>query len=63
MVHRDLKLENIFINSNSGEIKIGDLGLARTMDQKTQLLSCVGERRAPRSDLGWLPCHVPARLF
>ena len=42
VVHRDIKLENIFINSHSGEIKIGDLGLARTMELKTQLHTCVG---------------------
>lgn len=28
IIHRDLKCENIFINSNLGEVKIGDLGLA-----------------------------------
>ena len=48
VVHRDIKLENIFINSHSGEIKIGDLGLARTMEMKTQLHTCVGA--SPRPD-------------
>ena len=28
IIHRDLKCDNIFFNSNSGTIKIGDLGLA-----------------------------------
>ena len=31
IIHRDIKCENIFINSNSGEIRIGDLGLATCM--------------------------------
>lgn len=31
VIHRDIKCDNIFINSNSGEIKIGDLGLAATL--------------------------------
>jgi WNK lysine deficient protein kinase len=28
IIHRDLKCDNIFVNSNDGVIKIGDLGLA-----------------------------------
>ncbi|CAG9463388.1 unnamed protein product [Pedinophyceae sp. YPF-701] len=28
IIHRDLKCDNIFINGSSGEVKIGDLGLA-----------------------------------
>lgn len=28
IIHRDLKCENIFINGNNGQAKIGDLGLA-----------------------------------
>jgi WNK lysine deficient protein kinase len=28
VIHRDLKCDNIFINETTGEIKIGDLGLA-----------------------------------
>jgi WNK lysine deficient protein kinase len=31
IIHRDIKCDNIFINSNSGEIKIGDLGLSTTL--------------------------------
>lgn len=31
IIHRDIKCDNIFINSNSGEIKIGDLGLSTAM--------------------------------
>ncbi|KAL5199133.1 hypothetical protein ABZP36_002645 [Zizania latifolia] len=28
IIHRDLKCDNIFVNGNQGEVKIGDLGLA-----------------------------------
>lgn len=28
IIHRDMKCDNIFVNSNDGTIKIGDLGLA-----------------------------------
>ena len=31
IIHRDIKCDNIFINSNSGEIRIGDLGLSTPM--------------------------------
>ncbi|KAK9111310.1 hypothetical protein Scep_018829 [Stephania cephalantha] len=31
IIHRDLKCDNIFINGNHGEVKIGDLGLATVM--------------------------------
>jgi serine/threonine protein kinase len=34
IIHRDLKCENIFINGNNGELKIGDLGLAITKGYK-----------------------------
>ncbi|KAF2284391.1 hypothetical protein GH714_021395 [Hevea brasiliensis] len=33
IIHRDLKCDNIFINGNQGEVKIGDLGLATVMGQ------------------------------
>ncbi|OMO79851.1 hypothetical protein CCACVL1_13372 [Corchorus capsularis] len=35
IIHRDLKCDNIFVNGNSGEVKIGDLGLATVMQQPT----------------------------
>ncbi|KAG5579347.1 hypothetical protein H5410_049974 [Solanum commersonii] len=35
IIHRDLKCDNIFVNGNHGEIKIGDLGLATIMKQPT----------------------------
>uniref|UniRef100_A0A1D1XFQ9 non-specific serine/threonine protein kinase n=1 Tax=Anthurium amnicola TaxID=1678845 RepID=A0A1D1XFQ9_9ARAE len=35
ILHRDLKCDNIFVNGNRGEVKIGDLGLATVMQQPT----------------------------
>ncbi|XP_047319358.1 serine/threonine-protein kinase WNK8-like [Impatiens glandulifera] len=34
IIHRDLKCDNIFVNGNHGEVKIGDLGLATVMQQR-----------------------------
>ncbi|KAM3242843.1 hypothetical protein ACQJBY_055062 [Aegilops geniculata] len=31
VIHRDLKCDNIFVNGNHGQVKIGDLGLATIM--------------------------------
>ncbi|XP_021767292.1 probable serine/threonine-protein kinase WNK10 isoform X2 [Chenopodium quinoa] len=42
VIHRDLKCDNIFINGNHGEVKIGDLGLATVMQQPTAH-SVIGE--------------------
>ncbi|KAI9364393.1 kinase-like domain-containing protein, partial [Zopfochytrium polystomum] len=39
VIHRDLKGDNIFVNGNNGQAKIGDLGLATMM--KTDRLSSV----------------------
>jgi len=38
IVHRDVKLENIFI-SNSGDFKLGDFGIARTIEKGSSSLS------------------------
>jgi len=38
VIHRDIKCDNVFINSNSGEIKIGDLGLAAAEDRGKTLV-------------------------
>ncbi|KAJ8449676.1 hypothetical protein Cgig2_001332 [Carnegiea gigantea] len=35
IAHRDLKCENIFVNGNSGEVTIGDLGLATVLEHAT----------------------------
>ncbi|KAI3743985.1 hypothetical protein L1987_57057 [Smallanthus sonchifolius] len=35
VIHRDLKCDNLFVNGNHGEIKIGDLGLATVLQQPT----------------------------
>ncbi|XP_022928848.1 serine/threonine-protein kinase WNK8-like [Cucurbita moschata] len=35
IIHRDLKCDNIFVNGNTGDVKIGDLGLAIVMQQPT----------------------------
>lgn len=35
IIHRDLKCDNIFVNGNHGEVKIGDLGFAAIMHQST----------------------------
>ncbi|XP_052194466.1 LOW QUALITY PROTEIN: probable serine/threonine-protein kinase WNK9 [Diospyros lotus] len=41
IIHRDLKCDNIFINGNQGEVKIGDLGLAAIL-RKSHAVHCVG---------------------
>lgn len=45
IIHRDLKCDNIFVNGNHGEVKIGDLGLATVM-QKPTARSVIGEMLA-----------------
>lgn len=50
IIHRDLKCENIFINGNNAEIKIGDLGLSTMMkDGEQQAQSVLGVCPPPRS--------------
>ncbi|XWS60357.1 hypothetical protein CRYUN_Cryun07bG0028900 [Craigia yunnanensis] len=42
VIHRDLKCDNIFVNGNQGEVKIGDLGLAATLRQARSAHSVIG---------------------
>ena len=37
IIHGDLRCDNIFVNGNNGEVKIGDLGLAIVMQRPTGL--------------------------
>ena len=50
VIHRDLKCDNIFINGNQGEVKIGDLGLAAILCHAHSAHSCIGEYCLP---FGW----------
>lgn len=43
VIHRDLKCDNIFVNGNQGEVKIGDLGLAAILLQARSAHSVIGE--------------------
>ncbi|XP_024519220.1 probable serine/threonine-protein kinase WNK9 [Selaginella moellendorffii] len=42
IIHRDLKCDNIFVNGNQGEVKIGDLGLATILRQAHAAHSVIG---------------------
>ena len=42
VIHRDLKCDNIFVNGNQGEVKIGDLGLAAILGQAHSAHSVIG---------------------
>lgn len=42
IIHRDLKCDNIFVNGNQGEVKIGDLGLAAILRQARSAHSVIG---------------------
>ncbi|XP_048562577.1 probable serine/threonine-protein kinase WNK2 isoform X1 [Triticum urartu] len=44
IIHRDLKCDNIFVNGNQGEVKIGDLGLATILDNARSAHSIIGNR-------------------
>ncbi|RZC71356.1 hypothetical protein C5167_034527 [Papaver somniferum] len=42
VIHRDLKCDNIFVNGNQGEVKIGDLGLAAILKKAASAHSVIG---------------------
>ncbi|CAO2819020.1 unnamed protein product [Amaranthus hypochondriacus] len=42
IIHRDLKCDNIFVNGNHGEVKIGDLGLAAILQHANAAHSVIG---------------------
>ncbi|KAL8547634.1 hypothetical protein ACS0TY_007093 [Phlomoides rotata] len=42
VIHRDLKCDNIFVNGNQGEVKIGDLGLAAFLQRARAARSVIG---------------------
>lgn len=44
VIHRDLKCDNIFVNGNQGEVKIGDLGLAAILRKARSAHSVIGKR-------------------
>jgi serine/threonine protein kinase len=44
IIHRDLKCDNIFINGNAGEVKIGDLGLSTRTGNVSKAASVIGGR-------------------
>ena len=44
VIHRDLKCDNIFVNGHLGQVKIGDLGLARMLRDCRSAHSVLGNR-------------------
>lgn len=42
VIHRDLKCDNIFVNGNIGQVKIGDFGLAAVLRTAQPTRSIIG---------------------
>ena len=55
MIHRDLKCDNIFVNGNQGELKIGDLGLATLLRNTNGASSVLGTPALERRASSFLP--------
>jgi WNK lysine deficient protein kinase len=47
VIHRDLKCDNIFINGNQGDIKLGDFGLSTLKHEPAASLIGTPEFMAP----------------
>ena len=43
IIHRDLKCDNIFLNGNTGDIRIGDFGLSTKITPEKTTQSILGE--------------------
>jgi serine/threonine protein kinase len=65
IIHRDLKCDNIFINGNTGEVKIGDLGLSTRTEKQANAESVIGAcaagRAQPRLELRLTRCGLRGR--
>lgn len=59
IIHRDLKCDNIFINGNAGEVKIGDLGLSTSTGKLSHAASVIGTRKRLTVCAG--RCHLRGR--
>ena len=41
ILHRDLKTQNVFLNADTGVLRLGDFGLARVLDRSHELATTV----------------------
>ena len=65
IIHRDIKCDNIFIDSNEGKIRIGDLGLATSSNNDVPAGSVLGtpEYMAPEIFQGVYTTKVDIYAF